>query len=553
MDDEAIAHAVVERVGDGTWRWDLAAQSLKTSPRWRAMLGLSQLQLTDRVDEWFGRIHPDDLERTQREVSAFVKGHVPVLVCVHRLRHHLGGYRWVLCRAIPEGEGEGPPRRIRGTLTDVTAGVRPIGDAERRALTDRVTGLPTAVVLVDRIAQAVSRLRRSDSRRFAVLAVEIHLWEELRAKLGHVLSDRLLVEVGRRIHRAVHPSDTVALTDPGTFHVLLEEVVDEAAAEATAKAIERAMEPPTTLGAHEVFPSISVGLVMSRTRYDRPEELLRDASVALRNARERPAQRRATYQTRMDNTALQKQLLAVGLSEAASRGQLGLELEPVIALDGGEIVGFVAGVTWDHPVRGRVPPSEFLPVAEGSELILELDRWAIVTAAQTLRRLEGVRELRLRVSHRHFEGSEFLDVVAEALASAGVKGERLRLSVSESGLMAQAGTSRRVLKWLETLGVTVQLHGFGAGYSSLSDLAHLPLGGVALDPSFSPGLGHDPRQERVVRGLVAIARSYGLPVLVEQIADAGQMSAAAALGCDLASGPHVGPPGTVAEARALLS
>ncbi len=369
--EERFALAV-RGANDGIWDWDLRADRIYYSPRWKAILGFGESDLSERTDEWLGRVHPDDRHRVQAALESHL---APVetdaasprhFESEHRIRHRDGGYRWVLARGIAVRDESGEAYRVVGSMTDVTLRK----NAEERllhdALHDALTGLPNRPLFLDRLGVALARQRRRQEEAgdaTAVLFLDLDRFKHVNDSLGHLAGDRLLVAMARRLQSILRPGDTVARLGGDEFAILVD-LAKAGDAGILADRIHRELAVPFHIDGHEILVTVSIGIAEVSGEYERPEDLLRDSDIAMYQAKRQGRAASKTFDKTMHTRAAAVLQLESDLSRALARRELRLHYQPMISLEDDRVVGFEALLRWEHPESGLIYPAEIISVAE---------------------------------------------------------------------------------------------------------------------------------------------------------------------------------------------
>jgi len=514
---------------DGLWDWDLRQKRIFFSARWKAQLGAKEDEIGDDPDEWLGRVHPDDGDRLQAELAAHLEGRAPLLEVEHRVRHFDGSWRWMLVRGAAVRDANGNAYRLAGSQTDITARKGAEEKLLHDALHDALTGLPNRTLFTDRLGQAMAFQQRRSDYRFAVLLLDVDRFKTINESLGHMQGDLLLVQIGQRLAGCVRPGDTVARLGGDEFAVLLEDFGDAEEPLRAADRIHAALAAPHDLGGTEVFATASIGVAEGTAEYSHPEELLRDADTAMYRAKGKGPGRHAVFQPAMHALARAQLQLENDLRRAIDRGELRLSYQPVVSLESGDISGCEALVFWEHPTRGRIPPGDFIPAAEETGLVVPLGRWALQTACRdckqwndALPRGQSV-SVSVNLSGKQLLQHDVIEDVRAALAQSGLAGQRLRLEVTESVIMENAGPAALLLQQLKGLQVGLLLDDFGTGYSSLSYLHNFRFDTLKIDRSFVSRLEQSGKQAEIVRTIVSLARGLSMEVVAEGVETAAQL------------------------------
>ncbi len=275
----------VRGANDGLWDWDIRTAHIYFSPRWKQMLGYLEDEIPDTIDEWFKRVHPDDLNRLKAEIAAHLEVLAPHFENEHRMLHRDGSYLWMLSRALAVRDKDGKAYRLVGSQTDITDRKLVEERLMHEAIHDVLTGLPNRALFTDLLARSLGRAKRRDDYLFAILFLDIDRFKLINDSLGHMTGDQLLISIARRLEACLRPGDTVARLGGDEFTVLLEDIHEVQDATTVADRIHQALAQPFTIGGQEVFTSASIGIALSATSYNRPEELLRDADTAMYRAK----------------------------------------------------------------------------------------------------------------------------------------------------------------------------------------------------------------------------------------------------------------------------
>jgi diguanylate cyclase (GGDEF)-like protein len=416
-------------------------------------------------------------------------------------------------------------------------------EAMRGAYHDTLTGLPNRALFVDRLQHALALADRNGAE-MTVLFIDLDRFKAVNDSLGHAAGDELLAEVAERIRRSIRAADTPARLGGDEFAVLLEGTRDDVGVEIAERIIQAAKQPFRVAG-RDVFIAASVGVAPSRPPHAEAATLLSNADVAMYQAKRDHPGRAVVFEPRMHVEALELLDLQGDLQRALGLGELWLQYQPLVRLSTREPVGMEGLLRWSNPRRGRVPPSEFIPVAEETGLIAELGRWVLRQGAVQVvawRKLLPGLTLNVNVSAREIADPLYVAHVAEVLASTGLPAGALTLELTETTLMRDPEGGLEHLGRLKRLGVKLAVDDFGTGYSSLSYLRRFPVDEVKIDRAFIAGVAQRSEDFAVARAVIELGRTLRLQTVAEGIEDADQLEALRELGCDLGQGYHLSAP-----------
>ena len=426
-------------------------------------------------------------------------------------------------------------------------------DLAHRALHDELTGLPNRTLLLEHVAAAQARSRRSGDV-LALLLLDLDNFKLTNDALGHQIGDQMLAAVGERLATGMRAMDIVARFSADEFAILCEGLKDEAEADELARRVQFLLQQQVSVDGRWMSVSASIGIAIGRGG-EAPEDLLRDADTAMYAAKRRARGMYARFDASMREEISERLRLADELVGAASRGELRLFLQPIVDLESNRLRAFEALVRWEHPLHGLVPPGVFIPLAEDSGIIGEIGTWVLRESARWAAQIHPGVYLSVNLSTRQLEDPMIVETVRQALEEHQVPPGRLTLEVTESVLLDGQDEQLKRLEALRATGARISLDDFGTGYSSLSYLQDLPLDVLKLDMSFARRLidGEDAHASTIIRTVASLAGGLGLDFVVEGIETPEQLARLKALGCQLGQGYLFAKPMAANEAIAYAS
>ncbi len=430
-------------------------------------------------------------------------------------------------------------------LTDISKIKQTEAQLLHQSLHDRLTGLPNAALLRDRIDRQVGIAQR-DHTSVAVLYIDLDGFRDVNDVAGHNAGDAVLKEASERFINVVRASDSVARVGADEFVVVLSGLVDEETAMRLGDRLIQSLDEPFLIDQHRFSVGASIGLALFPTDGQTVDELLRNAEAAMCRAKISARNSVQAYRPELTRAVQQRFELTHALRLANEAAQFRLEYQPQVRLADGELIGAEALLRWRHPTRGPISPAEFIPLAEDTGLIIPIGRWVLEQACAQAARWQGLpgkpQQVAVNVSARQLRQSDFVASLDLILASTGCPPQALELEVTESLLLEDAEAAISLLSELSLRGVRVAIDDFGTGYSSLSYLKRMPVQTLKIDRSFVSELGTDNNVAAIARTVIVLARSLGLDVLAEGVETPEQAEWLLREGCDWAQGWHYGRP-----------
>jgi diguanylate cyclase (GGDEF)-like protein len=415
---------------------------------------------------------------------------------------------------------------------------------------DMLTGLPNRIALGQQIEVAMAQAGRDYG--FAVFAVDLDDFRPVNETLGHGVGDELLTAVANRLTACVREIDCVARLGADEFIVIQRGIDRPEDAAVLARRIIEVVSAPYSLSSHEVSVGLTIGITLAPSDGTSCEKLLKNAEVALDRGKSEARGSFRFFEPEMDARLQARRVLERDLREALARESFEVYYQPIYSLDADRICGFEALLRWNHPVRGFISPTEFIPIAEELGLIVPLGEWVLRRACEEAARWPDGLKVAVNVSAVQFTSASLVNVVREALRRTGLPGRRLELEITESVLVANPGATTAILHSLKALGVRVAMDDFGTGYSSLSYLRSFPFDKIKIDQSFVRDLCIKDGTDFIVRAVIGLGASLGMTTTAEGVETEAQLAVLRAEGCDEVQGYLFSRPVPVSEVTAVI-
>ncbi|MEM6369630.1 MAG: EAL domain-containing protein [Myxococcota bacterium] len=534
----------MEGAYDGLWEWDLVEGSLFVSRRWKSMLGHEEDAEFSHPADWMGRIHPVDLPEVERAIQSHLDGGVPHIHVEHRVRTRDGALLWVLTRGVAQRSPAGRPLRVAGSMSDISRFKQAEARLRHEATHDRLTGLPNRALLIDRLQFCIQKRRRQSS--FAVLFIDLDRFKMVNDTMGHAVGDEFLRTFVRRIRPLVRPSDTFARLGGDEFCLLLEDTHGSEDPERVADRIHAALQEPLEVARKSLFASASIGVADSSQNYQRPEDMIRDADIAMYRAKaKRSGSKRA--ETAAHGALVERFELENELRFALDRGEMFIAYQPIVGLESQTVRGYEALLRWRSPRRGVVKPETFIPIAKEMGILGHLGRWTLgeaCTQIASLGRTTGTRPtVSVNLSPLELLEQDLVGWLESLLERSALPPECLILEVTEDVLLEQTSRAFQAFAELKRTGISIDLDDFGTGFSSLSHLRQFPVDRLKVDKSFVQNIQTRKEDREIVRAIVALGRTLGKQVVAEGIETQSQLAVVRSIGCDFGQGWYFGHPG----------
>ena len=549
--NERRFRSLIEHASDITTVIDERGKILYLSPSVERILG-------HRPEDLIGsnildRVHPDDIESISATIAR------PAGIGIRSVEFRLEGFGgdWRTFEATVNNLLDDPGvAGIVMNCRDITARKRDEQTIRHLAYYDALTGLPNRMLFNDRLAQALAQARRHGARGVAIMFLDLDRFKTINDTFGHGGGDELLREAALRLKHALREGDTVARLGGDEFLFLLPGVDDPEDAARIGQKIVDLFEAPFTVMDHELYVTTSVGVSLFPMDGADGETLIRNADTALYRAKDQGRNRYQLYAPDMNALAAKRLKIENSLRRALDRNELVLYYQPVVSLQTEEIVGIEALIRWVQPDLGLVMPSDFIPMAEDTGLIVPLSRWVLQTAcAQMKTWLDAgipLRSMSVNLSARRFNECNLAGMIREILESTGLDGNYLTIELTESVMMENVEQTINTLHELKKLGVKISIDDFGTGYSSLSYLKRLPIDALKIDQSFVRDIASS-NESQIAMLIIAMAHNLKLSVVAEGVETEEQRSFLRSKRCDTMQGFLFSAPLPIEDINAVFA
>jgi PAS domain S-box-containing protein len=568
-----LFEVITENAGDMIAVIDSAGNRLYNSPAYQKVLGYSPEELKDTSS--VERIHPEDQQRVlEAAETARRTGRGKRLE--YRMRHKDGTWRLLesIATAIPNEAGQ--IDKLVFVNRDVTDRKRAEETIVHNTLHDALTDLPNRALFLDRVRHVLALSQRHSTYKFAVLFIDFDEFKVVNDSLGLAAGDTLLIQIARRLAASIRGVDTISrsVVTRGTtpvaneaslarlggdeFTVLVEGIKDCGDAVRVAERIQERLAIPFDVGKQEVVTSASIGIAFCAASYTNSEDLLRDAEIAMYQAKREGKARCQVFNSVMHTSAVKRLRVETDLRRALELGEFRVHYQPIVSLQSGKITGFEALTRWQRP-EGLLPPAQFIQIADETGIIVPMNRLLLREACLQLRTwhsqfpCDPPLTMSVNVSPKEFAQTDLAAQMGSILAEVGIDPGNIDVEITETIAMADPQRSSLVLSQLKALGVHISIDDFGTGYSSLSRLQEFSIDTLKIDRTFISKIDTDSDTSEIVRIIIILAHNLGLSVVAEGAETARQVSLLKQMDCELAQGYFFARPGDHTAAQALLT
>ncbi|HPH97693.1 MAG TPA: EAL domain-containing protein [Anaerolineaceae bacterium] len=524
---------------DGIWDWDLRANQVYYSDRMLNILGGSQPgQNAEHL--WMDRVHPDDRRHFTEALQMHLSGKTSHFENEHRITSSDGKSHWVQVRGLALRDHTGQVYRMSGSLSDISARKEIEQQLRHDAMHDVLTGLPNRLYFTEQIRRVLEHIHRHPEQQSSILLLDLDQFKLVNDSLGHAAGDELLRQVSKRLVSCVRPDDTIARFSGDEFAILLEGIPDHRDAFRIASRIHEAFSQPFIIDDCPIFSSASIGIVLITDQYTGYEGVIRDADIAMYQAKASGRGAIQNFDSQMHDASLRQFQLESDLRRAIENKEFELYYQPIVSAATGKIISAEALIRWNHPRQGLISPGEFIPLAESSGLILPIGEWVMDAAcrfsAQMNQNWATPIPVSINVSANQLIDDSFIETLKRTLLRYNINPACLYIEITESAAMFNLEKTVDILKEVSQMGIHIAIDDFGSNYASLAYLKQFPAHILKIDRSFIQDININDHDFAITAAVIAMAHIIGLKVIAEGIENLDQLNHLRIQQCDSIQG-----------------
>lgn len=499
-------------------------------------------------------LHPENSEEVYQKVNELTNREIPAFQIETRFVNKEGADVWVMLGVSTAHDANGNIRHLIFQIQDITSRRQAEEKLWFDANHDALTGLPNRAAFTARLAEIVEKKKNLENPLFATLFLDLDGFKIVNDSLGHAAGDELLKGVSERLLECIRGNDMVARLGGDEFTVLLVNLKDISQAIIVAERIRSKITKAFHLEGQEVFISTSIGIATSEIKYEKADEMLRDADAAMYQAKAQGKGCYSIFDHEMHSNAIRLLHLANDLRRAIERSEFVIQYQPIKSLKSDKITGFEALVRWNHPTYGMLSPFEFIPLAEENGLISQIDNWVMLNACRQMKKWQtdyaecADLNISVNISSRQFAQTGLFNMVKDVLMETELKPTNLQLEITESAMIKSLKNTASILKELNFLGIKIALDDFGTGYSSLNYLHELPISVLKIDRAFVARLENEKEGLEILKAIIALASSLKMEIVAEGIETLEQLELLKEIGCASGQGFYLSRPVNADEA-----
>jgi len=531
----------LDSIDGGIWDMNIADKSVYFDDNVKKMLGYEGDGFANKFEEWYNRVHPEDIEHAMAAFDEAIKNKLPFLDNTHRLRHKKGHWIWVRDMALIEFDKTGEASRMIGLIIDITQMqeaqeeiLRQRDILDYQAHHDYLTNLPNRALFNDRVEQCIEKAKRVDTE-VAFLYIDLDQFKQINDSLGHELGDKVLIEVATRLKSILRKSDTLARLGGDEFSIIIEDLSDFKDASVLAQKILKILNEPVIIDDNTMYVSSSIGISLYPKDATSISQLLKFADAAMYKAKDEGRNNYQFYSHEMTELALKRVLMQTSIRQAINNNEFVLYYQPQVDAKTNKLIGLESLIRWMHPKDGIIPPVKFIELAVEMGMMIEIDKWMMQNAiAQASSwKEEGVKhgKLALNLTSQQLMQEDFISWLNELLIKYDFNPSSLELEITESQIMNNPNKAIEKLTQLGNMGIELAIDDFGTGYSSLAYLKKLPIDKLKIDRAFIIELPDDEEDMGIVKAIIGLSDILNLDVIAEGVENIKQKDFLVENGC----------------------
>lgn len=556
---EERTRLALEGSKDGIWDWKIKDNIFTLSLRLKIMLGFTDKDLENKISSWIKLIHPEDLQHFQHAFKNHLDRKTSFLNINVRMKTKVGTYKWILVRGKAIFDENNSPIRIAGSTTDITKRKKSEETIYNLAYYDTLTNLPNRTLLNKMLEKELNNSALSNNG-LAILYLDLDNFKSINDTFGHSFGDKLLIEVTKSFKNLLDSNMTLSRLGGDEFMILIPRINDNRTSTILATKILKTLYRPFDINGNSVFVTASIGIVSYPNDGDNIQTLLMNADTAMYHAKAQGKNNFQFFSKELNDQIVKKTELEKTLRFALLNKkdkEFTVYYQPQVRADNCELIGFEALVRWNHPKLGFIPPSQFIPIAEETGLIKEIDEHVLRTACNQLiewqKKGYNIVPVSVNISANQFKHKSLFDKIRNILSETNLSPQWLHIEITESATIDDMNLTIKILNKFKSIGLKVHLDDFGTGYSSLNHLKNLPINTLKIDKSFVDQIAYRENEKAIANTLIQLAHSLNMEVIAEGVETQEQLSVLKAQNCDGIQGYFFSKPLPPDQLESLLN
>jgi diguanylate cyclase (GGDEF)-like protein/PAS domain S-box-containing protein len=547
----------VEGANDAIWDWDLKSDIIYFAPKWFDFIGIESDE-SFSAEDWFNIIHPSDQEYFKRKLYDLFHNNETYFEQEYRIIVNDKSVKWIMTRGIVLYDENGMKSRMAGSHSDITERKNMQQRVSFFAYYDSLTELPNRTKLLDNLNQALNRAFRKEDYSFSLLYLDFDGFKHVNDTYGHSVGDLLLINIAHRLKDCVRPLDLVSRVGGDEFIILLDGIENNTTIESILKRILETSRKEFLLNDHSIYISVSIGIVTESSGSSKPDDLIRKADIAMYYSKINGKDKYTFFKEDLQKKEVKRWSLEHELHNALGTSALMVYYQPIIETQTKEIFSFEALLRWNHPVKGMIPPDEFIPSAEETGFISQITKWLLEEICRQAviwnsDRIENYIKISFNVTAKDFFIPGGLDQLIEStLNDTACLPGWIALEVTEGTMIKDFGSVMKQIRKIRKTGISIELDDFGTGYSSLSYLNKFEIDYLKIDQSFIRSMLKDSMSYNIVKTIINLAHDLDLNIIAEGVETADEVTQLLNLGCEYIQGYYYARPLSVTDASRFL-